>query len=230
MARNPSKRNDKPIDAARVAVGTGGEPDDTPGRSEGEPKSGAGNGSGNPDIIDPARIGSGNSGTGGEPAGGKRGPGRPRGSRSTARTSRTLDVKARGQLSTFLFQTHSLIASALTPYARLETGEAESLANAVCDVAELYDIPTVSQEAIAWGNLIQVLGFVYGTRVMAARTDAKRQQAERARPAGADDPRNKGSLTPSANAPRAEPIKPVTPSTMSMEFEGLGIIDVPTAP
>lgn len=122
------------------------------------------------------------------------------------------------------------MAAAITPYLRIEQVEAEGLANAACDVAELYDIPALSQETIAWGNLVQTLAFVYGSRIMAYRADAARQRGERGKVAGADSATNKGSLTPSPDAPRAQPIQPVQPASMKMEFEGLGIIDVPTAP
>lgn len=88
---------------------------------------------------------------------------------------------------------------------RLEKAEADQLAGAVADVAELYDIPAVSPEVIAWGNLIQTIGFVYGTRIMAARFARQAQQKAQPRP----DARNsQGSTQPATNAPRPEPVAP----------------------
>lgn len=116
----------------------------------------------------------------------------------------------------------------MTPYARLDTGEADQLANAVGDIAELYGIPAMSPEVMAWTNLIQTVGFIYGTRFMAWRADVRRKATERGEPASAEN--SKGSTTPHANAPKAEPIQPVNPPMMQTYVEGFGMVEVPAAP
>jgi hypothetical protein len=62
----------------------------------------------------------------------------------------------------------------------LDDGEAESLATAVKGVLDLYDVPEIAPAAIAWINLAQTCGVIYGTRIIAARRSRPpRQQQQR---------------------------------------------------
>lgn len=115
----------------------------------------------------------------------------------------------------------------------LEKKEADALAEATSEVAKYYDIPALAPETIAWGNLIQTLAFVYGTRIIAANAQRKARRAEAARAAQPTAENSKGSATPSPNAPKAPnivPLKGDIPSHHRVHIEGLGEIDVQTQP
>lgn len=200
MARINGNKAGKSSDGKPGNVGKISEPIDRAGSAEGEPGTGSAAAGGNPSVIDPAEIGGTGGGDNRPGDGGKRPRGRPRGSGSRPRSSGPLDVKQREQFSTFLFQTHALIAGAVSPFLKIDKTEADQLAGAVADVAELYDIPAVSPEVIAWGNLIQTVGFIYGTRIMAARFAARQEKTQ----TRADASNSRGSTTPAANAPKPE--------------------------
>lgn len=72
-----------------------------------------------------------------------------------------------------------LLATATrTPELKLEHGEAEALADAIATVSAHYDVGgVIPPEALAWANLAQVCGFIYGPRIMAARMRKSATQA-----------------------------------------------------
>lgn len=126
-------------------------------------------------IIDPADIdgsaGDGNSdgrNTGdnaGEPVRKRRG--RPAGSARTARAKKaTLDING---VEGILLSAHTLLAAiAKTPELILDKDEAKQLAEGIANVSRHYDLET-TQKGMDWGNLIMVVGMIYGTRIFAIR-------------------------------------------------------------
>lgn len=55
----------------------------------------------------------------------------------------------------------------------LDKSEAEQLASAGARVLAHYDVPDIAPKTVDWINLCQVVGVIYGTRIMAARIAAK---------------------------------------------------------
>jgi len=58
----------------------------------------------------------------------------------------------------------------------LSPPEAKSLAEAVANVSRHYDV-SVSAKALDWSNLVMALGMVYGTRLIAIRTNRRAARA-----------------------------------------------------
>lgn len=92
--------------------------------------------------------------------------GKPRGRRS----SRTSASETTSSVANLLFSVHLGIANlfgsevfAITPE------ESQALAKAVTNVSQYYDVPIVSEKALAWVNLATTLGAVYGPRFVAAK-------------------------------------------------------------
>lgn len=111
---------------------------------------------------------------------------------------------------------------------QLDRTESDKLAEALADLSQYYDMPAVAPETLAWVNLAQVLAFIYGTRIVAARMDAKAARAKRDEPATAENSR--GSATPDPNPPRPPVVKENIPSFTTQTIDGLGTIEVPTHP
>jgi hypothetical protein len=99
------------------------------------------------------------------------------------------------------------------------------LTEAYSGVAELYGVPVISPEVIAWTTLAQTVAFIYGARIMAWRNDEKKKRAEKPVPASAENSR--GSTTPAANAPKPEPLAEQQPAFKKQFIPGLGEVDVP---
>ena len=55
----------------------------------------------------------------------------------------------------------------------LSKDESDALGAAVTRVSQLYEIPLMSEKAMAWLNLSMVMGSVYGTRFMVASMQSK---------------------------------------------------------
>jgi hypothetical protein len=132
-----------------------------------------------PDFsVDPGAIGtSGNGNADGNANGdGARGTrkrrsdaGRKRGPRSASKTA--LDL---GTWTSIILTAHAGLASAINvPMLAISHDEAERLAKAIANVAELYDLPVLSPEAQAWANLVVAAGSIYGPRVLAATMTKK---------------------------------------------------------
>lgn len=64
----------------------------------------------------------------------------------------------------------------------LDRPECDALAKACAEVASHYDLPAVAPETLAWINLIQTAGVIYGSRIIAARMEAQAHRAARAQP------------------------------------------------
>lgn len=142
------------------------------------------NGSGDPNNddasnvidFDPATISgsigdsAGDGGSGG--ASSKRKTGRKRG--------RKAQEESADDLSFVLLSCHAMLATITgTPELELEEKESKKLAAAIARVQSLYTTSFLSEEQLAWTNLIFVAGSVYGTRAMAIRL---RKRSEKAKP------------------------------------------------
>jgi len=80
---------------------------------------------------------------------------------------------------------HSMLALATkTPELALEDDESKPLAQAVAEVAKHYDIPAISDVAIAWAGLIMVCGKTYGPRYVLVTQRLKEERAEKKATAG----------------------------------------------
>lgn len=143
-------------------------------------------------IIDPASVepagGSGDGGSGGpadpRPSDDKpRKRGRPAGSGARKAAKNPVNVSG---IEKLLLSTHGLLAHvAKTPELALDEAEASALAVAIADVSQHYDVLSrVSAEGVAWVNLMQAIGMVYGPRVIAykMRKTAEKREPEPARP------------------------------------------------
>lgn len=120
-------------------------------------------------------------------------------------------------------QTHALVANVTHPFVAIDKVEAEQLGNATADLMEIYGVPEMAPETIAWGAFIQACAFIYGSRVIAIRNDMRSRASKKAQPATAENSR--GSTTPQADAPQPPPA--AQPLFRRQHIEGLGEIDVP---
>lgn len=121
-----------------------------------------------------------------------------------------------------------LVANVTTPFIAIEKVEAEQLGNAVADLMEIYGVPEMAPETIAWGSLIQACAFIYGTRIVAYRMEAAKRKREAAKPADAAN--SKGSLTPDPNAPKAPLVEQPLQAFTVQDIPGLGRVEVPMHP
>lgn len=70
----------------------------------------------------------------------------------------------------------------------LSSDEAESLAGALATVNQFYQVE-VAEKTLAWINLAQVAGMIYGTRLVAIRQRRRAERADRVQqPDAADFP------------------------------------------
>jgi hypothetical protein len=137
----------------------------------GEPDS---DGSGIP-TVNPSEIG------GSSDASGKRGRGRPRGSRTPSNTSSKSTKQTATDLSGILMSAHMMLASFLNvEELELDQKEAERLSEAVNKVQAEYDMPILSPAQLAWINLLMTTGGLYGPRWVAysLRMKAERKKAK----------------------------------------------------
>lgn len=97
----------------------------------------------------------------------------------------------------------------------IDTDEAGKLAQAMQRVARHYDVPGLSQQTIDWIGLIQTVGAIYGSRIMAARMERAAERATKPPP-----------------APKPEPIRPNMQAATNgggvapAEIPGLGTVTV----
>lgn len=79
-----------------------------------------------------------------------------------------------------MFSTHALLASlSKTPELMLAEQEAAALASAIATVSEHYDVSgVIPPETLAWVNLAQTVGFIYGPRIFAVRTRKGMERAQ----------------------------------------------------
>lgn len=147
-----------------------------PGSGGGDDNASAGNASG--PVIDPGAVADGNGGGGDTGSGGgarKRGKYRPR----AARSQRQVALAS----GPFLFMLHGACASIMKLQAlAIAESEADLLAKAINDVAAFYDVPTLAPEIQAWGSLGIVMFQIYGSRIIAARAEARRNRPRTAQP------------------------------------------------
>jgi hypothetical protein len=178
------KRNSEPeIDLGNLG---GGNESDINGPN------GADNGIGG-EAVDPgtasnattASVGTdgGNGDTGGDNRNGRKRRsdiGRKRGPRGGAKAKASgLEVNG---LSAILYSGHAMLAGITsTAELALDKAEADQLAKAAADVAQFYDVG-VSGKTLAWINLTQCVGMIYGTRLFAIRQ--RRQNDRMRRPTG----------------------------------------------
>lgn len=111
------------------------------------------------------------------------------------------------------------------PFIAIDQTEATQLGNASADLMEIYGVPELAPETIAWSNLIQAVAFIYGSRVIAYRAMVRRAEAEKRKPPTAENSR--GSTTPAPNAPQPPSQQMPEPQFKKQYIEGLGEIDVP---
>ncbi len=125
-------------------------------------------GSGEP-VVDPAELGTGNSGGTGDAPRKRRG--RPAG--TGTRKSKASAPNLSG-IESLLVSLHVFAAAALKePALALTKDEAKSLSDAVGKVAEHYPV-TIDPKTMAWVNLAMVAGGIYGTRVVGMVAKRKR--------------------------------------------------------
>jgi len=94
----------------------------------------------------------------------------------------------------------------------IDTDEAAKLAQAAQRVARHYDVPGMSQQTIDWIGLIQTVGAIYGSRIMAARLERAAERAARA------------AQTP---APKVEPIRPTNQAATNNTGNGAAPAEIP---
>jgi hypothetical protein len=159
-----------------------------------------GDGNGNLVIIDASAVerasGDGNdSGTGRDnnDSGGTRRRGRPRGSGGTAtKTAKALDLSS---LTGLLLGFHA-IAAIKVPEMAMTEPEALQLKNAMENVSRHYPIRT-TQKAIDIAALVGVVGWVYGTRLVAiGKRRENEKKAKAAPPTDPSQPAWPDSVTP----------------------------------
>lgn len=128
---------------------------------------------GNGSVIDPRAIGIGDGASGGSDSrsagvGTPRKRGRKPGSGSRKAAASPVSVSGVEKL---LFSIHAMGASFLkTPELMIDQSEAALLAGAVVEVSKHYEIlGGVSDKAVAWVNLAQCVGMIYGPRVVALK-------------------------------------------------------------
>lgn len=126
---------------------------------------------GKPITIDPAAIGQpgSTSGGGNEPTGKRKYQRRNKPAASTTgpafQETQVLDVNG---CKAILLSIHTMLLGFTgAPEWAMDDKEAQSVAEAGCNVARHYNVAT-TQKAIDWTNFAMTLGAVYGTRMVAA--------------------------------------------------------------
>lgn len=108
---------------------------------------------------------------------------RKRGRRAGSGSSNRANSKGKTSVNTVesaLVGIHAMLSVALrTPELKLEDDESKPLAQAVKAVADLYDIPVISEAAIAWIGLITVGSQIYGPRMYMINERLKAERAEK---------------------------------------------------
>lgn len=175
-------------------------------------------------IIDPASIASGDSGRRGNrdsnasdsnrDASGRGGRGTRKrrsdyGSRrdggAEKRQKENLDLSSFGAI---IFSTHAMLATITSnQFLMISQEEATTLAQAIGNVARHYDIPGVSQQTLDWIGLIQCVGAIYGTRIIASQMARKANAAKDVTP--------KPELKPE-EAPPPGTTQPVMPESVTI--------------
>lgn len=113
---------------------------------------------------------------------------RRRGDGGTARVGRksktSKSAPSVNAIESALTGIHALAAVALkTPELALDESESRPLAEAVAEVSKHYDIPGLSDKAIAWVGLVIVAGKLYAPRYVLVSQRLKAESAERRGPA-----------------------------------------------
>jgi hypothetical protein len=100
-----------------------------------------------------------------ESAPGKRGRGRPRGSKSTSTKSRK---ETSQDLGGAIYSIHFMLSKWIgIQELEIEDSEAEKLAAAILRVNKLYGDKVIPESVLAWGGLLMTCGAVYGPRFAA---------------------------------------------------------------
>lgn len=85
-------------------------------------------------------------------------------------------------LASLLYSTHFLASKFLVPELELTEDESKTMARALAEVGQYYDVPIVSPQNVAWYNLATTAAMIYGTRFVAYRNRARREAAEKRAP------------------------------------------------
>lgn len=153
-----------------------------------------------PGFIDPAALGTGtgnHTGTDTGPARRKRGRPVGSGSGSNQKASGSLPLNVNG-VEKILISLHTIAAATLqTPELILEAKEANEVAQAMANVASLYDVGMSPKQA-AWTNLAMVCGACYGPRALAiyVRKSMEEKPAPKAETPRAAAPAPRGTVVP----------------------------------
>jgi hypothetical protein len=106
--------------------------------------------------------------------------GRKSGSNSTGRASKS---ETADSLNALLYSLHKMGASFLhIPEMELSEEESQGLAKAIARVTDLYELPIVSEKAMAWIGLACECGKIYGPRIAAHSINAKKAKVAKAQP------------------------------------------------
>lgn len=102
-----------------------------------------------------------------------------------------------------------MLAVIAAPELKLDADEAKLLAKATADVASFYGT-VVSAKAMAWTNLVQCVGMIYGTRLFAIRNRRRDEALRRpARAAPQNAPRPNGNGVNAGPPPNTTEQKPM---------------------
>jgi hypothetical protein len=67
----------------------------------------------------------------------------------------------------------------LLPELELSEEESKTMARAISEVSQYYEIPMVSPQQVAWYNLTMTAAMIYGTRFVAYRNRTRKEAAEK---------------------------------------------------
>ena len=67
----------------------------------------------------------------------------------------------------------------LIPELELTEDESKTMARAISEVSQYYEIPLVSPQQVAWYNLLMTASMIYGTRFVAYRNRSRKEAAEK---------------------------------------------------
>lgn len=117
----------------------------------------------------------------------------PRSGNSNKGSSARLEIEG---VSTLLLSTHAMLAGLTrTTELQIDKAEADHLAKGIADVAAFYDT-VISPKTLAWINLTQIAGIIYGPRMflISARRQQERAARRAARPAQPQQPMANGAV------------------------------------
>lgn len=128
-------------------------------------------------------------------------------------------------LTAVLLSSHALLAG-ITQARELELDEKEAkqLATALNGVAVYYDT-VVSAKAMAWINLTQAVGLIYGTRLFAIRQRRQEERAKRRAASPAAPPPN--TQRPASEANSGKPPQPQQEPPVLFRPAELNQVDLP---